>query len=259
MYRMKVLSHSGAASRSSEEAIVSGRCVVICSGGLDSTTVAAHAKYVDRREVTLLHFRYGCRAENREVQAVRDVANALDACAVFWDIEWLKHIGNSRLTTESAEIAAGIAGAEYPHEWVPARNLLFLAHTAAFCDAQRIDSIYMGLNLEEGAVYPDNTIEFYERAEQLLQFATLIRPQIQMPLARMMKWQIVRHAQEINGPIHLSWSCYRDGLLHCGRCGPCYMRRTAHRMLQVRDSVNYEDDAENASREGRARQAAGAA
>lgn len=236
-----------------------GTCVVICSGGLDSTTVAAHARYVENRDVTLLHFRYRCRAEAREVRAVREIANALNARAVFWDLEWLKHVGSSRLTTENAEIAAGIAGAEYPHKWVPARNLLFLAHTAAFCDAEHIESIYMGLNLEEGAVYPDNTIEFYQRAEQLLQLATLIRPRIQMPLARMMKWQIVRHAHEIDAPIHLSWSCYRGGLLHCGRCGPCYMRRTAHRMLGLHDSVVYTDDAENASDEGCAGQAAGAA
>jgi 7-cyano-7-deazaguanine synthase len=214
---------------------------------------------VDQREVTLLHFRYRCRAEARELRAVHEVANALNSRAVFSEIEWLKHVGNSALTAEDAEIAPGIAGAEYPHEWVPARNLMFLAHTAALCDAERIESIYMGLNLEEGAVYPDNTIEFYQRAEQLLQLATLVRPRIEMPLARMMKWQIVRHAHEIDAPIHLSWSCYRDGLLHCGRCGPCYMRRTAHRMLGLPDSVVYENDAENVSGEGRPGRTAGAA
>ena len=239
---------------------MSSKCIVICSGGLDSTTVAAHAKSVDKREVTLLHFRYRCRAETKEVRAVRDIAEALQVRPVFCDIEWLKYIGSSRLTAEQAEIAAGIGGAEYPYEWVPARNLLFLAHAAAFCDAERVESIYMGLNLEEGAVYPDNTIEFYQRAEQLLQLATLVRPHIEMPLSRMMKWQIVRHAYEIGAPIHLSWSCYREGRLHCGRCGPCYMRRTAHKMLGLTDSVRYEDGAENASRERRAKRAtAGAA
>ena len=239
---------------------MSGRCVVICSGGLDSTTVAAHAKYVDKRDVTLLHFRYRCRAETREVRAVRDIAKAMQLRAVFCDVEWLKNVGNSNLTTQSAEIAPGVAGAEYPHEWVPGRNLLFLAHAAAFCDAERIGSIYMGLNLEEGAVYPDNTIEFYETAEQLLQLATLVRPRIEMPLSRMMKWQIVRHAYEIAAPIDLSWSCYREGRLHCGRCGPCYMRRTAHKMLGLTDSVLYEDDVQKASRErGTRPPAAGAA
>ena len=99
----------------------------------------------------------------------------------------------------------------------------------------------MGLNLEESAVYPDNTVEFYERLNGLLPLATLRRPVIKMPLARMMKWQIVGHANAIGAPIHLSWSCYRAGRFHCGQCGPCHMRRTAHTMINLQDSVQYAD------------------
>jgi 7-cyano-7-deazaguanine synthase len=116
------------------------------------------------------------------------------------------------------------------------------AHAAAFCDARDIVDIYMGLNFEEGAVYPDNTVEFYERIDALLSFATLRRPRVQMPLARMMKRDIVQHAYRIGAPIHLSWSCYRSGPIHCGRCGPCYMRRTAHEMLGITDTVGYADE-----------------
>ena len=216
------------------------RCVVICSGGLDSTTAAAHARLVDQLEVTLLHFRYHCRAQSREVEAVQNVAGALRAQLVLCDLDWLKAVGGSPLTDETTVISGPIEGAEYPHEWVPARNLLFLAHAAAYCDANGIRRIYMGLNLEEGAVYPDNTVEFYERMNGVLQFATMVRPVIQMPLARMMKWEIVRYAHDIGAPINHSWSCYRGGALHCGRCGPCFMRRTAHAMLGVEDSVGYE-------------------
>jgi 7-cyano-7-deazaguanine synthase len=217
-------------------------CIVICSGGLDSTTAAAHARFVDKRDVTLLHFRYHCRAESREVEAVRRIADALDSNYVICEMDWLKQIGGSHLTDEQAPIAGPREGAEFPHEWVPARNLVFIAHAAAYCDAHHVSEIYMGLNLEEGAVYPDNTIEFYERMNAVLQFATLVRPTIRMPLARMMKWQIVRHAIDIGAPINLSWSCYRAGEFHCGNCGPCYMRRTAHAMIGIEDSVQYLGD-----------------
>jgi 7-cyano-7-deazaguanine synthase len=188
----------------------------------------------------LLHFRYGCRAEAREVEAVRNIANALESPYEFADLTWLNKLGGSRLTDPSSPIAGPLEGAEYPHEWVPARNLVMIAHTAALCDARGIEEIYMGLNLEESAVYPDNTVEFYERLNGVLPLATLVRPVIRMPLARMMKWQIVRHAQAINAPIHLAWSCYRGGRRHCGHCGPCFMRRTAHAMVGVEDLVEYE-------------------
>lgn len=215
------------------------RCVVVCSGGLDSTTAAAHALKVDHRTPLLLHFRYGCRAEEREVEAVRNVANHLGVEHVIADLSWLKELGGSSLTDPNAAIAGPIEGAEYPHEWVPARNLMMISSAAALCDARGIGEIYMGLNLEEGAVYPDNTVEFYERSAALLQFATLVRPVIRMPLARMMKWQIVKHAHAIEAPIHLSWSCYRSGPVHCGDCGPCYMRHTAHKMIGVQDTAQY--------------------
>jgi len=218
------------------------RCLVICSGGLDSTTAATHALRVDGRRPTLLHFRYGCRAEAREVEAVRNIAAVLGVEHLIVDLSWLRQLGGSRLTDPSAPIAGPVEGAEYPHEWVPARNLLMIAHAAALCDARGFGEIYMGLNLEEGAVYPDNTVEFYERVNAVLPLATLRRPVIRMPLARMMKWQIVRHAIDIGAPIHLSWSCYRSGPLHCGQCGPCHMRRTAHTMLNHPDSVQYADN-----------------
>lgn len=218
------------------------RCVVICSGGLDSTTAAAHARFIDGFSPVLLHFRYGCRAEAREVDAVKQVAEYLGGECILSDLLWLREIGGSVLTRPGSEIAGPKEGAEYPHEWVPARNFVMLAHAAAFCDAHGIGDIYMGLNLEEGAVYPDNTVEFYERLNGVLPLATLARPVIRMPLARMMKWQIVQHALRIGAPIHLAWSCYREGPLHCGQCGPCYMRRTAHAMIGVADSIEYSDD-----------------
>jgi len=221
---------------------MSGRCVVICSGGLDSTTVAAHARYVEGREPILLHFQYSCQAETKEVEAVRNIAGALGAEARFCDVDWLRAIGGSTLTAADGPIAGAIEGAEFPYEWVPARNLVFMANAAALCDALGIGEIYMGLNLEESAVYPDNTIEFFERLGDLLQVSTLVRPVVKMPVARMMKWQIVKYAYEIGAPIHLSWSCYRNGPLHCGACGPCYMRRTAHAMLGRKDSIRYLSD-----------------
>jgi 7-cyano-7-deazaguanine synthase len=222
------------------------RCLVICSGGLDSTTAATHALEVDRREPILLHFRYGCRAEARETEAIRRIASALGVEYLLAELSWLKQLGGSTLTDPQASIAGPVEGAELPHEWVPARNLVMVAYAAALCDARGIGEIYMGLNLEEGAVYPDNTVEFYERLNGVLPLATLRRPVIRMPLARMMKWQIVKHAYAIGAPIHLSWSCYRSGPLHCGQCGPCYLRRTAHAMTSVPDTVQYADTYQDA-------------
>src|SRR5687768_17597073 len=102
------------------------RCLVICSGGLDSTTAAAHAYHLDGRKPVLLYFKYGCHAEDREAEAVARVAEALDAPYVCCEIDWLRTIGGSTLTDRTQTIAGPIEGAEFPYEWVPARNLVFV-------------------------------------------------------------------------------------------------------------------------------------
>jgi 7-cyano-7-deazaguanine synthase len=83
----------------------------------------------------------GAAQQPSEERAVRNIARELNTTAHFWDVEFLKQVGGSRLLSDSARITDGPAGAELTHEWVPARNLLFLAHTAAFCDAQGVQNI----------------------------------------------------------------------------------------------------------------------
>lgn len=214
------------------------RALVICSGGLDSTTAARWAQ-LQGYEVTLLHFLYGSRAEKREVQAIKDIAAHLGVSYRLENLAWLGELGGSPLTDPALEIATGERGAEYAHEWVPARNLVFTALAAALCDRFGYDTLILGLNLEEGGAYPDNTTEFYEALDHVCNIGTTSRPRILSPLGSLVKHQIVALAREIDAPIHLSWSCYYGDEEHCGNCGPCYMRRTAFRMNNMPDLITY--------------------
>ncbi|MCW5852898.1 MAG: 7-cyano-7-deazaguanine synthase QueC [Anaerolineae bacterium] len=215
------------------------RALVICSGGLDSTTAARWAQ-LQGYDVTLLHFMYNCRAETREAEAVRAIALALQCGYRFEDLSWLGRLGGSSITDVSIPVTNNEMSAEFPHEWVPARNLIFTSLAAGLCDRYGFDTLILGLNLEEAGAYPDNTVEFYESLDHVLNIGTLSRPRILCPLANLVKHQIVRLALDIEAPIHLSWSCYYGNERHCGHCGPCYMRRTAFRMVGVEDSVSYE-------------------
>jgi 7-cyano-7-deazaguanine synthase len=215
------------------------RAVVICSGGLDSTT-AAKIAVSECSDVTLLHFAYGCMAQEKEILAVGRIAHAIGAKAEVIDMSWLKTLGGSPLT-ENKPVARGFAGAEFAHEWVPARNTAMIGVAAAWCDRYDVGRIYLGLNLEEGGAYPDNTGEFYQGFNKVLDCGTQARPQITNPLANLMKKEIVELALKIGAPIHLSWSCYYGRDQQCGECGPCSMRRQAFRMLGKEDMIRYAD------------------
>lgn len=214
------------------------RALVICSGGLDSTTTAKWAQ-LQGYQITLLHFLYQCRAETREVEAVTSIARALNCDYRIEDLEWLGRLGGNPLTDPSIPLQSGEAGAEFAHEWVPARNLVFCSLAAALADRFGYDTILLGLNLEEGGAYPDNTVAFYRAVDLALDIGTRSRAQILSPLANKVKHEIVRLALDIGAPIDKSWSCYEGGPVHCGRCGPCYMRRQAFRMNGCSDPIAY--------------------
>ena len=215
------------------------RALIICSGGLDSVTAAKWAQRAGY-EITLLHFLYRCRAEEREVAAVRAVATALGCDYRLEPLDWLGNLGGSSLTDPSLPITDNQTGAEFAHEWVPARNLIFCALAAALCDRLGYDTIILGLNLEEGGAYPDNTVEFYQTLDHVCNIGTVSRPVIISPLANLVKHEIVKLALELDAPIDLAWSCYYGGECHCGHCGPCFMRRTAFQMLGFVDPIRYE-------------------
>lgn len=219
--------------------------IVILSGGLDSSTVAELALRTHQK-VTLIHFHYGCRAQTKETEAVTAIAARLKHehkdCQVlleFIDMSFLKDLGGSTLTDPTAVIATGEAGAEFAHEWVPFRNGLMLSSIVAYCDRHQCSHIYLGANLEEAGAYGDNEQEFYELMTKAVAIGSKSAPTIVNPLENLMKHEIAKLAVDIGAPADLSWSCYHGGDLHCGDCGPCYMRQKAFRMNGLVDPVTY--------------------
>lgn len=211
--------------------------LVIASAGLDSTTVAGLLKS-EFASVTLLHFRYGCRAEGAEVRAIRRIGERLGMRVAFIDLPRVAFEG-STLTTSERPIAGAVEGAEYAHEWVPARNTAMLGLAAAYAEAHGIHVIALGNNLEEAGAYPDNEEEFTTRFNALLPWVTQNGYELELrtPVGHLMKHEIVAVGLKAGVPYDLTWSCYRDGERHCGECGPCFMRRTAFARNGVADPV----------------------
>jgi 7-cyano-7-deazaguanine synthase len=219
----------------------SHKALVVCSGGLDSVVSAMHAKEVLGHQIELIHFHYGSRAGDPELKAIMEVAEFMGVklhvkMLPMWDRE------DSPLLQSDSKIAGGEAGAEFAHEWVPARNLVMLAVATAFAEAKGFKYIVLGNNLEEAGAYPDNEPEFIDKFNDMLPFAVGDGKKVTvvMPVGNMMKHEIVKLGHEIGAPMHLTWSCYRAGRMHCGKCGPCFMRRTAFEINKLPEVIQYE-------------------
>lgn len=215
------------------------RALVVCSGGLDSVVAATQMK-AEEYDVHLIHFMYGSRAERPEVEAIGRVAEYLGVTYTLFPLPVYKP-GDSPLLDAAATVAGGEAGAEFAHEWVPARNLLLLSVATAFAEANNYDTIVLGNNLEEAGAYPDNEPEFIDRFNDILPFSVGDgkNVKVHMPVGNLMKHEIVKRGLELKAPLHLTWSCYRAGEKHCGTCGPCYMRRKAFEINNADEVIDY--------------------
>lgn len=225
----------------------SNKALVICSGGLDSTAVAAYA--MDKHdEVTLIHYCYGCIAESKETECVKKICDYFNElypnkkCNLSYvpiDMSFMNK--NSALFKTEDDIHKGVEGSEYAYEWVPARNLIMLSLAVGYAEANDIGHIYLGTNLEESGAYPDNENQFIKDFDNCLWGAVQngVKVQVHTPVGNLMKHEIVAFGNKYKAPFQYTWSCYKKGEIPCGECGPCFMRRTAFRRNGLEDPLPY--------------------
>ena len=199
--------------------------IVLLSGGLDSTVCAALAARA-HDTVVALTFDYGQR-HRVELAAAAAVARHFGAEQLVVSLDagrW----GGSALTDNGIEVpepgAAGI-----PATYVPARNLIFLSVAMGLAEARDADVVVIGVNALDYSGYPDCRPEFVEsfRATAALALKRGVegRPvAVDAPLIDLTKADIVRRGIELDAPLHLSWSCYREGPRPCGACDACHLR-----------------------------------
>ena len=222
------------------------RAVVLASGGLDSTVVAALARR-DGYELFLLTVAYGQR-HVVEIEQARQVAKALHAAShLILELD-LRAIGGSALTTR-AEVPKDRAISDrkrgIPVTYVPGRNLIFLSLAAAHAEVVGTSIIYFGANILDYSGYPDCRPGFIRAFEAAVNEGTKAGTegrmlQVRAPLLMCTKAEIIRQGIELGVPFELTHSCYDPvGPLACGRCDSCLIRREGFAKAGVADPIAY--------------------
>ena len=226
------------------------RAVVCLSGGMDSAVCAAIA--AQQHETYALHFSYGQRTEQRELQSARAIANELQLAKFLpLSIDLFRIIGGSALTDSSIAVpdapAEGpdpdVIGASIPVTYVPFRNAHFLSAAVSWAEVLGADAIYIGAVEQDSSGYPDCRPAYYEAFQQLIRTGTRhgsIR--VETPLISMRKHEIVRRGLELSAPFHVTWSCYTGNQAACGTCESCILRLRAFAEAGVDDPIPYATD-----------------
>src|SRR3954447_9311781 len=218
---------------SSKEPVTEKRCVVLLSGGLDSTTTLAIAKSEGYRPYALT-FRYGQRHEV-EIEAARRIANRLGVAEHAVASIDLRAFGGSALTDDIEipkdrrhdEMSEGI-----PVTYVPARNTIFLSFALAWAEVLGAADIFIGVNALDYSGYPDCRPEYIEAYERMANLATRVgvegttRLKIHTPLIDLTKAEIIQRGVRLGVDYAETVTCYdpaEDGAA-CGHCDACLLR-----------------------------------
>ena len=227
--------------------------VTLLSGGLDSTTVTAYAR--DRVDhLTALTFHYG-QSHAKEVDCARHVAEVMGVehrlidASFIKDVAWYSALTDPHSFPVPHDRTAQEMGSGIPITYVPLRNTMFLALSAAFLESAVLNAIevdglsptdiqarlYVAVNAIDYSGYPDCRPEFFQKMGESLGYGSKLWTeyhvplQIEIPIIEMSKADIVRLAMELEAPLELTWSCYQGGEIPCGRCDSCILRANGFR------------------------------
>ena len=222
------------------------KAICILSGGMDSTLASYIAKN-NSYEIITVHFNYGQKTMQKELEAFRNISNALNVPKKQQyeiDIPFFGNIGANALCDDDIEVPTGGLEEGIPVTYVPFRNGIFLSIATAIAEKEEAKALFIGVVQEDSSGYPDCTDTFISKMQSAMNQGTAPKTSLQIitPLVHLSKEQIVKKAVELNVPLELTWSCYKNSKKACGVCDSCRLRLNGFKMANIQDKIPYEEN-----------------
>ena len=224
----------------------SDKALVMLSGGLDSATCLYWAKE-KYSEVIAITFNYFGRLVQEKRASIRLAKAAGISNLIEIDLPFVKEAGDSsyyysRHFFKKNPYRSGTLDGTQESSYVPARNMIFYSICAHYAEYLGAKWIIGGHNLHDAKFFKDASKRFIDKINILFKEGCLLcnddqAYQILLPLAEMNRKQIIRLAIKLKAPIELTWSCHKEGSVHCGVCYSCRQRLEAFDDLGLKDPV----------------------
>ena len=218
------------------------KTLVVCSGGMDSVTLA-HKVAQEHELVGLVSFNYGQR-HLKELDFARACADDLGVEHIVIDISGIgRQLSGSALTDDVAVPDGHYAEETMRITVVPNRNAIMLAIAFGIAAARGAEAVATAVHGGDHFIYPDCRPGFTEAFETMQRqaLAGVADVRLYTPYVHTDKAAIAAEGVRLGVDYTRSWSCYKGGEIHCGRCGTCVERREAFHMAGAEDPTTYAD------------------
>jgi 7-cyano-7-deazaguanine synthase len=216
--------------------------LAIVSGGMDSVTMLHYLVKKQRLKPAVLSFTYG-QKHVREIECARYQANLL-GCEIHQvvDLSFLA-AAFARSALVSTNVAVPtidmVEGDSQPATYVPFRNTIFLSIAAAFAETLGLREVCYGAQAHDLYGYWDTTPEYQERINSLFSLDRKSQIQVNAPLVRYSKTEVLLLGLELGVDYSQTCACYEGNQLACGKCPTCAERLQAFRNVGMEDPLTY--------------------
>jgi len=228
---------------------------------MDSVTLAHYVRGYITEQVHGISFNYGQKHKKEldfaaKLLDVRPhdaekgvrVPHVLSSHEVIDLSKVTKLISNSSLTSNDIEVPDGHYAEETMKATVvPNRNMIMIAIATGYAvNIGATSGVWLGMHGGDHFIYPDCRPGFVNAANNAVMHGNdgcikWIDQAINAPFMNVGKEKIVEFGNDLCVDYKNTWSCYKGGEIHCGRCGTCVERKEAFRLAEFADPTDYVD------------------
>lgn len=212
--------------------------VLILSGGMDSVTMLYD--YQERIAVAI-SFDYGSNHNAKEIPFAQLHCRRLGIEHLVIPLEFIHRYFDSSLLQGAEAIPEGHYAADNMKSTVvPFRNAIMLSVAVGLAESRHLNYVMMANHGGDHTIYPDCRPEFVKAFSDASVAGTYEKVEVWAPYTMLTKVDIAKRGKELGIDYSETWSCYKGGDVHCGRCGTCVERKEALEQAGIADHTAYE-------------------
>lgn len=211
--------------------------LIVLSGGMDSVTMLYD--YADNIRLAV-SFDYGSNHNANEIPLAKMHSDRLGIEHLVIPLDVMHDHFKSSLLEGGDAIPEGHYTAENMKSTVvPFRNGIMLAVACGLAESRGLTRVLIANHGGDHTIYPDCRPEFIDAMSAAMSAGTDTNVRIFAPYTLITKADIARIGKALGIDYSETWSCYKGGEVHCGKCGTCVERREALAEAGIEDTTVY--------------------